>query len=82
MVSTEPSEGSVDSRGIEGSDLDTRSSQHRPARAQTDAERSEPVIEQANANTLSRPFSERFRKLEPDIVSMDDVGFEMDGAPG
>jgi hypothetical protein len=74
MVSTNPSEGSVNSRGIEGSDLDTRSSQHRPARAQTDAERAEPVIEQPNADTVSRPFGECFGKLEPDIVPVDDIG--------
>ena len=60
----------------------TRLRQHRPATAQPDAERAEPVIQQPDANTLSRLFGERFGKPEPDLIPMNNVGLEMDGALG
>ena len=82
MVSTDPSEGAVEPRGIEDPGLDSRPGQDGPNPAGVKIERAKPVTEDADPHALLRALGEGFGELEADLVAVNHVALEMDRARG
>ena len=82
MIAAEPADRRIPTQGIVAAHFDAARAQGIPEAARGSSAAAEPVVDQAYADTLSCLCNQRIREHPAGIVFVDDVAFQVDGAPG
>jgi hypothetical protein len=81
MVATDPAERAVEARGVVAADLDATGAQALPERPRRLPEPAHPVVEQPDANALSRLLDQGVGEQPALIVLVNDVHLEVNRVP-